>query len=149
MKNESRKSLAMIKFPSLSDKKWVSLLGTILICGCGGVLLSGEKGGAGYSETTRDIQAKLGEIFTIRLRANETTGYSWRGNENFDRSYLELTESSYHPDQPQRAGSGGEQRYAFKALQIGDTQIKMTYKRSWEATPSDQTVIFFVRISNP
>jgi predicted secreted protein len=130
------------------NKKWVRLLGTILILGCGGVALSGEKGGAQYSETNRDIQIKVGEVFTIRLKANETTGYTWRENENFDRSYLKLTGSSYHPDQPQKAGSGGEQRYTFKALQIGDTLIKLTYKRSWEVTPSDQTVTFFVRISN-
>jgi inhibitor of cysteine peptidase len=108
-----------------------------------------EKSSAQYSETARDIQTKVGEVFTIRLKANETTGYTWRGNESFDRFYLELTGSPYHPDQPQRPGSGGEQRYTFKALQIGDTRIKLTYKRSWEVTPSDQTAIFSVRISNP
>jgi predicted secreted protein len=139
----------MDKLPSLSNRKWVRLLGMILICGCGGVVLSGEKGGAQYSEMTRDIQAKMGEAFTIRLKANETTGYTWRGNESFDRSYLELTGSSYHPDQAQRTGSGGEQRYTFKALQTGATRIKLTYKRSWEVTSSDQTAIFSVRISNP
>jgi predicted secreted protein len=142
-------SYPILKLISLSNKKWVRLLGTILILGCGGVALSGEKGGAQYSETNRDIQVKVGEVFTIRLTANETTGYTWRENENFDRSYLKLTGSSYHPDQPQRAGSGGEQRYTFKALQTGATRIKLTYKRSWEVTPSDQTVTFFVRISNP
>jgi len=127
----------------------VSLLGTILILGCVGVALSGEKGGAQYSETNRDIQVKVGEVFTIRLKANETTGYTWRGNEIFDRSYLELIGSPYHPDQTQRTGSGGEQIYTFKALQTGATRIKLTYKRSWEVTPSDQPVTFFVRISNP
>ena len=121
----------------------------ILICGCGGVVLSGEKGGAQYSETTRDIQVKVGGVFTIRLKANETTGYTWRGNEIFDRSYLELTGSPYHPDQTQRTGSGGEQIYTFNALQTGATRIKLIYKRSWEDTPSDQTMLFFVRISNP
>ena len=139
----------MDKLPSLSNRKWVILLGTILICGCGGVVLSGEKRDAQYSEMTRDIQTKVGEVFTIRLKANETTGYTWQGNESFDRSYLELTESSYHPDQPERTGSGGEQRYTFKALQTGTSRINLTYKRSWEVTPSDQTVTFFVRISNP
>jgi inhibitor of cysteine peptidase len=81
----------------------------------------------------------VGVGFTIRLEANETTGYTWRGNERFDRSYLELTGSPYLPAQPQRPGSGGEQRYHFKALKAGSTQIEVTYKRSWEATPSDKT----------
>jgi inhibitor of cysteine peptidase len=131
------------------NKKWVRLLGMILILGCGGVILTMERSSAQYSETARDIQAKVGEGFTVRLEANETTGYTWRGNESFDRSYLELTGSSYHPDQPQRPGSGGEQVYHFKALKAGSTQIKLTYKRSWETTPSDKPVVFTVRISNP
>ena len=109
----------------------------------------GEKGGAPYSEKGPDIQAKVGEVFTLRLEANETTGYTWRGNERFDRSYLELTDSLYQPTQSQRPGSGGEQHYHFMAVKAGITEIRLTYKRSWETTPSDKTVVFIVRISNP
>jgi inhibitor of cysteine peptidase len=127
----------------------IGIVVIVLILGCAGTTSSGEKGSAQYSEATRDIQVKVGEGFTIRLEANETTGYTWRGNERFDRSYLELTGSPYLPAQPQRPGSGGEQRYHFKALKAGSTQIEVTYKRSWEATPSDKTVAFTVRISNP
>ena len=139
----------MFEFPSLSNKKWASLLGVFLILGCGGTTSSGATGNTDYSEKTRTIQSKVGEGFTIRLEANETTGYTWRGNERFDPAYLGLTGSPYQPAQPQRPGSGGEQRYHFKALKAGSTQIKLTYKRSWETTPSDKTVVFTVRISNP
>ena len=121
----------------------------VLLFGCVGAAPSGEKGSAQYSETTRDIQSKVGEGFTIRLEANETTGYTWRGNESFDHTFLELTGSPYQPVQPQRPGSGGEQRFHFKALKAGSTRITLTYKRSWETTPSDKTVVFSVRISNP
>ena len=121
----------------------------VLILGIVVTTTSEERGSAQYSETTRNIRIKVGEVFTIRLEANETTGYTWRGNERFDRSYLELTGSPYSPDQPQRPGSGGEQLYTFRALQPGATRITLTYKRSWEATPSDKTVVFSVRIANP
>ncbi len=126
----------------------IGIVVMFLILGCAATT-SGEKGGALYSEKDLDIQAKVGTVFTIRLEANETTGYTWRGNEQFDRSYLELTGSPYQPAHPQRPGSGGEQRYHFKALKAGTTEIRLTYKRSWEATPSDKTVVFTVRISNP
>jgi predicted secreted protein len=139
----------MFKFPFLSNKKWARFLGIFLILGCGGTASSGEKGNADYSEKIRTIQVKVGEGFTIRLEANETTGYTWRGNELFDRSYLEFTGSPYQPAQPQRPGSGGEQLYYFKALKAGTTQIRLTHKRSWEATSSDKIMVFTVRISNP
>jgi len=127
----------------------IGIVAVVLILGTVDTTTSGENGGAQYSETTQEIQVKVGNGFTIRLEANETTGYTWRGNERFDRSYLELTGSPYLPAQPRRPGSGGEQRYHFKALKAGSTQIEVTYKRSWEATPSDKTVVFTVRISNP
>ena len=127
----------------------IGIVMMVILLGCVGAAFSGEKGGAQYSETARDIRVKVGEVFTIRLESNETTGYSWRGNEGFDRSCFELTGSPYQPAQPQRPGSGGEQLYHFKALKAGTTEIRLTYKRSWEATPSDKTVVFSVRISNP
>jgi predicted secreted protein len=127
----------------------IGIVVMVLILGGVGTASSTEKSSVQYSETAREIQAKVGEGFTIRLEANETTGYTWRGNERFDRSYLELTGTLYQPDQPQRPGSGGEQIYHFKALKAGGTQIKLTYKRSWETTSSDKTVGFTVRISNP
>jgi inhibitor of cysteine peptidase len=121
----------------------------VLVLGCVGTATWGEEGSAPYSDTTREIRIKVGEIFTIRLEANETTGYSWRENEDFDHSSIELTGSAYQANQPQRPGSGGEQLYHFKALKPGITRIRLTYKRSWGATPSDKTVVFTVRISNP
>ncbi len=121
----------------------------VLILGCVGTTASGEKDGAQYSEKTPDIQASVGEGFTLSLESNETTGYTWRGNERFDRFYLELTGSPYQPARLQRPGSGGEQHYHFKAVKAGITEIRLTYKRPWESTPSDKTVVFTVRISDP
>lgn len=125
------------------------ITGLVIPLGCSGSSSSGGIGTAQYSEPLRNIQAKTGEIFTIRLEANETTGYTWRGNERFDASCLALIDSTYQPGTPSLPGSGGSQQYRFRALRAGMTEIRLTYKRSWETTSSDKTLVFTVRISNP
>jgi len=99
-----------------------------------------------YNETATDIKVKVGEQFEIDLAANVTTGYTWDGNEVYDKTMLELVKKEYITSGQQRPGAGGTQMYMFKALKAGDTQIKMTYKRSWETTDSDKTIIFKVSI---
>lgn len=111
--------------------------------------MAGGQGVPDPSSAASTIEVRLGEEFVIRLNSNETTGYTWKGNEQYDASFLEMTASSYRPINPQRPGSGGEQFYRFKPLQPGITRISLTYKRSWETTPSDKTAVFTVHISNP
>lgn len=125
------------------------IVGMAVNLNCGGTSSSGVTGRAQHSEPLRNLQAKTGEIFTIRLEANETTGYSWRGNERYDTTCLALIENSYQPETPSRPGSGGVQQYRFRALRAGTTEIRLTYKRSWETTAHDKTLVFTVRISNP
>jgi len=41
---------------------------------------------------------------------------------------------------PHLLGSGGTQHYQFKALKVGETEITVTYKRSWETGYAEQKV---------
>ena len=99
-----------------------------------------------YTDSSATIGVTIGEQFEIDLEGNPTTGYTWQGNEVYDKTMLDLFKKEYLPSRPQMIGSGGAQLYLFKALKAGDTQIKMTYKRSWETTDYDKTVIFNVTI---
>jgi len=99
-----------------------------------------------FTDSSKPIQVTVGEQFEISLESNPTTGYTWEKNEVYDKAMIELVKSEYRASRPQMAGSGGGQLYVFKALKAGDTQIKMTYKRSWETTDYDKTVIFTVTI---
>jgi inhibitor of cysteine peptidase len=99
-----------------------------------------------HSNPSQTILASVGEQFEINLDANETTGYSWKGNEVYSKEYLQLVSSQYVPGSSDRVGAGGTQVYLFKALKAGSTQIALTYKRSWEKTESDKTLTFNVTI---
>ena len=97
-----------------------------------------------YSNPAQPIIVSVGDQFEIDLDSNETTGYSWTDNEIYDKEMLQLVNSQYLPGQTDRVGAGGKQVYLFKALKAGDTQITLTYKRSWEKTEFDKTISFDV-----
>lgn len=99
-----------------------------------------------YSDPAKTIQTTVGTEFEIMLESNPTTGYTWEGNESYDKDMLTLVKSTYTPSKPQLMGSGGTHQYIFKALKAGDTEITLVNKRSWEKSESDKTFVFKVTV---
>jgi inhibitor of cysteine peptidase len=108
------------------------MLGTIIIS-CGGTAAVVE-----YTDVAKAIETKVGQQFTIVLDANATTGYQWQSV--IDAAYLKQVKSEYKAtdSKPGVVGAGGKQYFIYEAIKAGSTEIKMTYKRSWEATGGDQ-----------
>jgi len=113
-------------------------LAVSFIAGCAGI--------ATYTDPSQTINATVNGEFAIALDSNPTTGYSW--NVSYDASLLSLEKEEYTPDktEPGLVGAGGTQRYQFKALKAGSTEINLTYLRTWEEGYIDQKV-FTVTIS--
>jgi len=82
--------------------------------------------------------AEVGEIFTISLESNPTTGYSWQAE--FDAEFLELVSEDFSSNST-LLGAGGVQKFEFRALKQGQLQVTMLYKRPWEDEPIDTKVI--------
>lgn len=80
------------------------------------------------------IRARAGEEFTITLRANATTGYSWALADSLDARLLAYVRNDYlaDPAPAGTVGSGGRERWTFRALAPGETSIFLRYARSWE-----------------
>jgi len=85
-----------------------------------------------FTSPEQTIAVQVGEQFAITLDSNPTTGYGWEAN--FDQGLLKLVKSEYKPAaKPEgMVGVGGKHQFVFEALKKGDTQVKLTYKRSWE-----------------
>lgn len=82
------------------------------------------------NETTQnDIQVRVGDIFSIKLQSNPTTGYEWYFFQPLDNSMVELVKRDSISDKPVREGSGGIEIFTFKALKVGKTMISMEYVR--------------------
>ena len=86
--------------------------------------------GQDMSETTQnDIQVEVGDIFSIKLYSNPTTGYEWYFFRPLDNSMVELVKRDSSSDKQLRPGDGWIEIFTFKALKVGKTIISMEYVR--------------------
>ena len=96
------------------------------------------------NDEQKTIRLALHDEFELELAGNPTTGYRWSWAEA-DSSILELRKREYHPDSD-RIGSGGVERFFFKTVGAGETDLKLIYHRSWEkaVAPIDSFVVHLV-----
>lgn len=91
-----------------------------------------------FSEKTNNIEIEAGQEFIIELKSNPSTGYSWQLANEIDSEVIEMVSSEYKANSNKRAdsnmpmvGVGGKDRFVFKGLAEGTTQIKLGYVRPW------------------
>ena len=100
------------------------VLATFLMAGCVGEVES-------YTDPGQTIDIGVNQQFVIALGSNPTTGYSWQ--ESHDAAMVELMEKIYKEVAKQGVvGAGGVEYFRFKALETGETDITLVYKRPWE-----------------
>ena len=77
------------------------------------------------------VNVRKGGTLEVILGGNPTTGYEWHVAQT-DDALLPLADTVYKPgsDLP---GAGGKYRFDFNAREVGAVDLRMVYKRSWEA----------------
>ncbi len=94
-----------------------------------------------YTDSGQTIDIGVNQEFVIALGSNPTTGYDWEVS--LDEAILELVEKTYEMGEEAKqgvVGAGGVDYFRFKALEAGEAEITMVYKRSWEEEGIDQKV---------
>ena len=93
-----------------------------------------------------DVTSKAGETFTIKIRGNPTTGYSWflENRDNLDNSAIQALNLNEHgssrdyitDEHPEgMVGVGGFYYFRFKGLKAGvNATLRFVNKRPWETT---------------
>lgn len=74
-----------------------------------------------------------GDYFTIALRKNPSTGFSWQDVTKQDPVITTLLAQEYQPDKPELLGTGGTEYWRYKTQGVGNTSIRLVYLRSWES----------------
>jgi inhibitor of cysteine peptidase len=92
--------------------------------------------------SSSEVRTGLGEVFTVKLESNPTTGYSW--SVEYDRDVLELVSEDYQR-MSMAIGGGGYAIFNFLPLRCGRTTVIMRYKRPWE-DEAIKIMRFFVEV---
>jgi len=97
-----------------------------------------------YGEATPRIETPAGRDVVLELPSDPTTGEEWRIGALPDARIMALLSADYHAT-PSSApgGSGGRQRWIFRAVGPGTTVVRLDYGRPW-ATPVKSTTFTVV-----
>lgn len=78
----------------------------------------------------RVVHVKQGEVVTVRLPENPTTGYRWQ-LEPLDGDVLAPLDDQYVAGSA-LAGAGGARTLRLSAARSGQAQVVLSLRRSWE-----------------
>lgn len=95
------------------------------------------------------VEAVIGQIITIRLPGNPTTGYEWQALPPDHAAVVPIGPVEYHKDAQdgKAVGTGGAYVFHFRADREGAAKITLLYKRNWEKEPAERFTIL-VRVSS-
>ena len=85
-----------------------------------------------FHDPSVEIVVEKGEEFAIVLESNPTTGYQWKLNHPLDEKILTLEKTEFEPPEEGLLGAPGEEKWTFKAHELGRTTIELAYVRPWE-----------------
>ena len=92
---------------------------------------------------TKQVEVKTGDVFTVALDSNATTGFSWTEQAKIaDGNILRQTAHEYVAPRANDAnkpvtGMSGIEEWWFTAGQVGVTTATMSYSRPWDGGEKD------------
>jgi len=84
-----------------------------------------------YHHFISEIQLAVGDIITVELCSNPTTGFQWE-YETTGRTVLQETDHDFVPPGSDEPGTPGKDIWTFEAIEKGETELRMEYSRPWE-----------------
>lgn len=93
-----------------------------------------------------DYTIKEGASFTISLKSNPSTGYSWQWVNKKLVNIIDTSKLEYHSLNKGLIGSGGEEIWTFKGLKPGIDSIILKYARSWDTSSIVDTKMIIVKV---
>jgi predicted secreted protein len=84
------------------------------------------------ADAGKTVTLPVGQTLEVVLKANTTTGYSWKLKQFFKKGKAtQLIDESYEndPNPGGAVGVGGKTRFKFKAISEGKTKISLIYSR--------------------
>jgi len=108
----------------------VAVLALVVVAGASGCAAESALALEGKDDG-RDVTLQKGQTLTIKLEGNPTTGYSWEVVESNDAILQQVGEAEFEPESD-LLGAPGTQTLRFEAMETGQMELKLVYRRSWE-----------------
>lgn len=114
-----------------------------IVTGTSGEIALGKEACGDY------VEAMIGQIITIRLPGNPTTGYAWQALPPDHAAVIPIGPVEYHKsaDDGKAVGTGGAYVFHYRADREGAAKITLLYKREWEKEPAERFTVL-VRVSS-
>ena len=86
------------------------------------------------SDDGKSVKVDVGRRVRIRLAGNPTTGYSWFLMPIEGQAVKAEGKLKYKPNthRPGMVGVGGTFELVLRAVQAGESKVRLEYKRPWE-----------------
>ena len=95
--------------------------------------------------STVELKSGQGQVVSITLDANPTTGYTWEVVDAPDEQIMrQVGEIEFKPE-CDAIGAGGVQIIRFEIVNAGRTSLKLVYHRPWE-TDVEPRETFFIHV---
>ncbi len=109
----------------------------VILCVLLPAAASGRAGGAPLSSLSekdngRQVRLQPGQKLDVVLFENGTTGYQWQ-IVSVDGNVLKETAKPDFKLSSGLLGAGGRKTFHFKAASAGKTELRLAYRRPWEA----------------
>lgn len=85
----------------------------------------------GEQDANSAVEMQMGNTLEVRLSGNPTTGYTWEVA-SVDNAILRQIGETEFSAEKQRRGAGGTLTMRFKAVEKGQTLLKLIYHRPFE-----------------
>ncbi|MDO8670413.1 MAG: protease inhibitor I42 family protein [Dehalococcoidia bacterium] len=86
----------------------------------------------GQRNVVREANAKVAQIVDVALCANASTGFQWEEAVIGDTGVVQQIDRQFEAPKAGMPGAPGNDRWSFKALKKGHSDISMRYSRPWE-----------------
>jgi predicted secreted protein len=130
-----------VALPRVSRVARLALLSVVLLA-----CASGCASKKVYREGTSTITGRPGDLATIELAADPSTGYSWMLVGHADPRIVTLMDSDYEPAKSSAAGVPGYQRWTFRFGSPGSATLTFGYGRTWANAPAEKATMFTVTV---
>ena len=116
-------------------KRWGKLLAALLVAataGCAATSPAPTHCELTAKDDGRQLRLALGDVFSVELASNPTTGFHWQLADAGSSGVLAPAGDEFHAPDTERCGTPGVQKLSFRAAAPGETVLKLVYVRPWE-----------------